>query len=58
MRPPWSRIIKTFTAVIKVFVSVGHFHPSLIFAGDAMNLPLEWSPVSYAPAMLANITLE
>ncbi len=60
MRPPWSHVLqKLFTAVIKarLFVIVGHFHPSLIFAGKAMNLPLEWSPVMYAPAMPANIRL-
>ncbi len=26
--------------------NVGHCHPSLIFAGKATSLPLEWSPVN------------
>jgi hypothetical protein len=32
--------------VSRVFVAVSHFYPSVIFAGKAMCLLLEWNPVS------------
>ncbi len=34
------------TQVESGFSIVSHFYPSLIFAGKAKSLPLEWSPIS------------
>jgi hypothetical protein len=44
-----------------VFSTVIHFHPSLIFAGKAWSLPLEWGIIrvhSDRPDLAANIRPE
>jgi len=41
---------KTFivesNTVARVFVTVSHFHPSLMYVGKAKSLPIEWSPLA------------
>jgi hypothetical protein len=49
---PWACTIKLFTAAInqaRLFLTISHFHPSLIFADKARNLDLTWKGSTQVP---------